>query len=73
MCFTWDDQDIPRALTVVRIPVEAQILDDDGVPIAVLLHVVGGLAEELEIYRVDGGQIQRSVLSPIDSVTVNDA
>jgi hypothetical protein len=70
--FTWGDQDVPRARTVVRIPVEAEILDDDGVPIAVLLHVVDGLAEELEIYRVDGEQIQRSVLDSIDSVTVND-
>jgi hypothetical protein len=69
--FTWGDQDVPQAPTVVRIPVEAEILDDDGVPIAVLLHVVGGLAEELEIYRVDGEQIQRSVLDSIDSVTVN--
>lgn len=70
--FTWSGEDVPRAQTLVRIPVEAETLDDDGVPIAILLHVVDGLAEELEIYRVDGDQIRRSVLDSADSVMVNE-
>jgi hypothetical protein len=38
-----------------RVPVEAEYLDDDGVPVWVLLHVNrGGLMCELEICRADG-------------------
>ena len=57
--FTCGGQDVPRAPTRVRIPVEAEVLDTDRIPISVLLHVVDGLAEELKIYRVDGAEIQR--------------
>lgn len=64
--------DVPRARTVLRVPVEAEALDDDGVPIAVLLHVVDGLAEELEIYRVDGQPIRRSELGVLHSISVNE-
>jgi hypothetical protein len=70
--FTWGDEDVPRAQTAVRIPVEAEVLDNDGMPIAVLLHVIDGLAEELEIYRVDGEEIQQPALGTADSVMVND-
>src|SRR5258706_9732522 len=38
-----------------RVPVEAEYLDDDGVPVWVLLHVNReGLMCELEICRADG-------------------
>jgi hypothetical protein len=44
-----------------RIPVEAQYLDVDGVPVWLLLHVNReGLMCELEIVRADG----RPLLSP---------
>ena len=36
-----------------RIPVEAMAQDVDGVMIHVLLHVVGGKAKELEVYKDD--------------------
>ena len=37
-----------------RVPVEAEYRDDDGVPVWVLVHVVGGFLDELEIVRADG-------------------
>lgn len=38
------------------------MVDEDGVNIEILLHVVDGYARELEIYRVDGTPIQRASL-----------
>jgi hypothetical protein len=43
-----------------RVPVEAEYLDDDGVPVWVLLHVRNGVMCELEICRADG----RPLISP---------
>jgi hypothetical protein len=48
----------PRAETVLRVPVEATMADEDDTDLAILLHVVDGFAIELEIYRVDGEPIQ---------------
>lgn len=64
--------EMPRAPTALRVPVEGQAVDDDGVPIAVLLHVVDGLIEELEIFRVDGRPIQRRELGVPELVSVNE-
>lgn len=66
------DRNAPRAETQMRIPVEGQAADADGVAIAVLLHVVDGLAEELEIYRVDGELIQTDAFYERVTVAVND-
>jgi hypothetical protein len=41
-----------------RIPVEAEGMDEDGTMIHVLLHVVNGIASELEIYKDDGSSIK---------------
>lgn len=41
------------AEVVRRIPVEAEMTDVDGVQIHVLLHVVEGYLDELEVYRDD--------------------
>ncbi len=40
-----------------RIPVEAEFEDADGVLIHILLHVIDGKANELEIYKEDGSPI----------------
>lgn len=40
-----------------RIPVEAELQDADGVLIHILLHVVDGKVNELEIYKEDGSPI----------------
>jgi len=49
-----------RANVKYRVPVEAEYLDDDGVPVWVLLHVRNGVMCELEICRADG----RPLISP---------
>ena len=57
--------DTTRTEVVRRIPVEAELEDHDGVTIHMLLHVVDGLVNELEIYRDDSGRVQR-VIAPDD-------
>ena len=43
------------AAVLYRVPVEAEYLDDDGIPVWVLLHVDrGGVMRQLEICRADG-------------------
>jgi hypothetical protein len=64
-------EDLHRACINVRVPVEAETTDEDGVPIMVLVHVVDGLLDELEIYRVDGKPIRREDLGVLQSVVVN--
>ncbi len=54
---------VPAASVTRRIPVEAELDDIDGVTIHVLLHVVDGLMDELEIYRDDSRPIQRQLPS----------
>jgi hypothetical protein len=50
--------DAPRADVVERIPVEAEAEDIDGMTFHVLLHVVDGYINELEIYRNDSLPVQ---------------
>jgi hypothetical protein len=45
-----------------RIPIEAEVEDSDGVIVHILLHVVDGFMNELEIYRDDS----RPLKGPID-------
>ncbi len=42
-----------------RIPVEADAVDEDGIHVHFLLHVVKGFAKELEVYKDDGTPIRR--------------
>jgi hypothetical protein len=42
-----------------RVPTEGMCPDVDGVMIAVLLHVVNGMMDELEIFKWDGSDIVR--------------
>lgn len=42
-----------------RIPVEADAVDEDGIHVHFLLHVVKGFAKELEVYKDDGSPIKR--------------
>lgn len=51
----------PIASVASRIPVEGEYADADGVPVHVLLHVIDGVVNELEVYREDGG---RPIVSP---------
>jgi hypothetical protein len=47
----------PRADVARRIPVEGEVEDVDGVTIHLLLHVLDGYIDELEIYREDGADL----------------
>lgn len=47
-----------KAPVVKRIPVEAEAIDEDGLTVHVLLHVVDGTPIELEIYK-DGGAVKQ--------------
>jgi hypothetical protein len=51
----------PAATVERRIPVEAEVEDADGVVVHVLLHVVDGFLDELEIFREDSGPLQRPI------------
>jgi hypothetical protein len=53
------EPDAPPAEVVRRIPVEAEFDDRDGVGVHVLLHVLDGYMNELEIYREDSAPLQR--------------
>jgi len=44
---------------VTRLPVEAQCLDEDGVPISIMLFVVNGFISELEFSKADGSAIRK--------------
>jgi hypothetical protein len=44
-----------------RVPVDGSLLDVDGVPICVLLHVVDGYMSELEVYKADGSKPLRAI------------
>jgi hypothetical protein len=59
------------ALVKDRIPVEAIAKDADGVPVSVLLHVVNGFVNELEILRADGAPLQAAIHPRNMEVTVN--
>lgn len=41
-----------------RVPVEAETRDSDGATVHVLLHVVDGRVNELELYREDLARVQ---------------
>lgn len=51
----------PRAHASSRMPVEATLDDTDGETIYVLLHVVDGLMNELEVSRGDFGVPKRQL------------
>lgn len=43
------------APVMFRVPVEGETHDPDGMSVAILLHVVDGYLEELEVFRGDSG------------------
>jgi hypothetical protein len=57
----------PPAVVHDRVPVTGHALDIDGAPVEVLLHVVDGLLDEIELYRQD----TRTVLGLPDPATMS--
>lgn len=47
-----------RVVTKFRIPVEGEFEDIDGTTIHVLLHVVNGIVDELEVYKDDSSAVR---------------
>jgi hypothetical protein len=47
-----------KAPVTKRIPVEAEVADEDGITIHVLLHVVDGRPTELEIFKEDNSPVK---------------
>jgi len=56
----------PKAVVERRVPVEGELTDADGVTVHVLVHVVNGSLDELEIYRDDSGPL----LQPLDAAAM---
>jgi hypothetical protein len=54
-----------------RIPVEAEAADADGVTIHFLLHVIGGVLKEVEVFREDSEPIRRFPRSAQLQILVN--
>ncbi len=52
-------EDSASAPVTSRVPTELYGPDADGVQISVLLHVVQGRCQEIEIYKVDGSPIRQ--------------
>lgn len=57
-----------KADVLRRVPVEADGIDLDGMMIRFLLHVVKGIASELEIYRDDSLPVQK--LPAVDQLQI---
>jgi hypothetical protein len=50
---------LPPALEIKsRVPTEGEFPDSDGIVVHVLLHVIDGFIDELEIYKEDGSEIR---------------
>ena len=56
-----------------RIPVEAEVLDSDGIRIHALLHVVDGTVFELEIYKDDSSAVNTAPFPDAWEVIVLDS
>jgi len=50
-----------RAPVTTRIPVEGEMVDEDGIPVRLLLHVVEDTVRELEIYKGDGSPLIKTL------------
>jgi hypothetical protein len=62
----------PRAAVIGRVPVEAQTRDPDGMDVFLLLHVVDGLAVELDVFRGDSRPRRTEIDAASLRVTVRD-
>lgn len=51
--------DTPLAPVKRRIPIEAEAKDEDGRTLHLLLHVVDGRMNEVEVFREDGERVRR--------------
>jgi len=60
----------PPAPVVQRVPVEAEAEDIDGVTVHVLLHVIDGYIDELEIYRDDSAPLRGTIRPEALSIIV---
>ena len=60
-----------QARVLCRVPTEGKCTDLDGIHIHVLLHVVDGFMNELEIYKEDSSRVKQSPVAE-DLVAFSD-
>lgn len=53
------DSSAAKAQVKRRIPVEGESIDEDGIKIHFLIHVINGYLSEVEIFREDSARIQK--------------
>ncbi len=56
-CLEFDVRTDVKAIVKDRIPTEGEYDDIDSITVHILLHVVDGKVNELEIYKDDGSQV----------------
>ena len=66
------DQELPKYMYNVRVPVEMLTNDGESTPIQFLLHIVDGYINELEILRLDSQAINGTVSLNNVIITIND-
>ena len=64
--------DAPAAQVLHRVPVEGRCDDEDGVPVLVLLHVIDGRLNELEVVKADGEALHRPPTADSIAVVLHD-
>jgi hypothetical protein len=55
--FSFPNSDFPKAKVNRRVVVEGELDDTDGVGVHVLLHVVDGALNELEVFKEDNSRV----------------
>jgi hypothetical protein len=60
-CLEFQVQSKVHANVKFRVPVEGEGTDADGIKIHILLHVVSGKVNELEIYKEDSSPIRKLI------------
>lgn len=62
------DKSHPPAVVKYRVPIEGSYTDSDGVDAHVLLHVVNGYMDELEIFKEDGSPVTIAAVTVTASI-----
>lgn len=67
------DRSLPRAPTIDRVPVEARCDEWEGVPVAVLLHVLHGYLHEIEAVPFGEPPESKWMWPPLESLRLRSS